>query len=118
MQCARQSRAADGLIHEVGDLSQPIGLLLHDACNDFQSCIDGWHRQDSTHALQRHANMLCFRFGTFRHGRRVTKIRTSLQPSHVLFPVFTGAGNSIGHVLYRLAAIMIHPGSSPNGGRY
>ena len=37
----------------------PIGLVLHDACNDFQSCMNGWHRQDCTHALQRHGNIPC-----------------------------------------------------------
>ena len=62
--------------------------------------------------------MLCFQIGRFRHGRRVTKIRKSLQPSHVVVPIFTGAGNVVEHVLYRLTAIIVHLGSSPHGGHY
>ena len=46
-------------------------------------------------------------------GRRVTKIRKSLQPSNVLVPICTGAGDAVG-----LAAIIVHLGSSPNGGHY
>ena len=113
-----QSRDGGGVIHDVGDLSQPIGLVLRDGRHDFQSCVTGWHRQDRTFALQRPADMLCFQIGRFRMGRRVTKIRSSLQPSHILVPVFRGAGDDVEHVLYRLTAIIVHLGSSPNGGHY
>ena len=51
-------------------------------------------------------------------GRRVTKIRKSLQPSNVLVPIFTGAGDAVEHVLSRLTAIIVHLGSSPSGGHY
>ena len=118
LQRSWQSREADGGIREIGELTQPIGLRISGDLVDFQACVDAWHHQEYVHALHTAAPLVCVQLGRFQHGRRITKIRKCLRPSHVHFPVFRDATAEVMRVPYRLISMVMHMGSSPNAGHY
>ena len=118
LQITWQARDVAGGVREVGELTQPIGLNIGGDHRDFQACINAWHRQDHTHALQAAAPLVCFQLGRFKRGRRITKIRKCLRPSHVCVPVFRDGTADVEHVRYRLVSMVIHLGTSPNAGHY